>query len=157
MVHPLRDMGIKPMYNGRTIRAVSFHSEWCEHRCSSTQAVSANLSKSMQILASASITGLVGLVPCDPAEETTALGLSSLLRVKNSQKALPDLTGFLACIDAFPNTSLLVISNNWGSLLMICDQSLLQGLSIVIRSLDQRLASDIILHVALRWVEDPVV
>jgi len=157
MVHPFRDMGIKPMYNGRTIRAVSFHSEWCEHRCSSTQAVSANFSKSMQILAAASITVLVDSVPCDPAEETTALGLSCLLRLKNSQEALPDLTGLLACIDALPDASLLVISNDWGGLLMISDQSLLQRLSIVIRSLDQWLASDIILHIALRWVEDPVV
>jgi hypothetical protein len=125
-------------------------------RCLLVQPVSVNFSKSIQILAATSITKVVASVPCDPAEQST-LGLLLLFRLKDPEKTLPNLSRFLAGINALPDTCLLVISNDWCSLLMIGDQSLLQSISIIIRSLNQWLARNIIFHFVLRRVENLVV
>jgi len=131
--------------------------ECCEHKMLTHLAVTVNFSKSMQILAATSITKFGASVPCNPAEQTPTLGLLFLFCLKNSEKALPNLPRFLAGINTLPDSGLLVISNDRCSLLMIGDQSLLQGFSIVVGPLNQWLASDIILHVLFGWVEDLVV
>jgi hypothetical protein len=77
--------------------------------------------------------------------------------VKDSEETLPHLTGLLARVNATPDPSLLVVFTNRGGLGVVRGQSLLEGLSIVVRPLDQRLAGYIILHILLGGVEDLVV
>jgi len=77
--------------------------------------------------------------------------------VEDSEKALPHLARFLAGINTSPNASVLVIITDGGGLCVVGRETLLQGLSIVIRTLDQGLAGDIILHLILGGIEDLVV
>lgn len=60
----------------------------------------------------------------------------------------------LAGINSRPDTFGLVVANNRGSLLMIRSQSLLKSFCVIIASLDQGLAGDVVLHSFLWWVED---
>lgn len=70
---------------------------------------------------------------------------------------LPDLTRLLAGVNALPETGLLIVANNGASLLVVGNQALLEGLSVVIAALDKRLAGDIVGHGLLRGVECCVV
>lgn len=79
------------------------------------------------------------------------------LLAEDTQDALPDLTGLLAGVNATPDTGLLVVINHRGGLGMVGSQTLGQGVGVVIGTLNQRLAGDVVLHVILRWVEDLVV
>lgn len=93
------------------------------------------------------------LVTSDLAEEALVL----LVLLKDTEKAFPHLPRLLAGVNSLPDTGLLVIPNDRCGLLVVCDKSLLKRLSVVIRSLNQRLASDIILHILLGWIKDLVV
>ena len=79
------------------------------------------------------------------------------LLAEDSKNALPDLTRLLAGINATPDTGLLVVVDNGGGLGVVGSQTLDEGVGIVIRTLDQRLSGDVILHVLLGRVEDLVV
>lgn len=63
----------------------------------------------------------------------------------------------MAGVDATPDTGLLVVINHWGGLGMVGSQTLGQGVGVVIGTLDQGLAGDVVLHVILGGVEDLVV
>lgn len=78
-------------------------------------------------------------------------------RVENAEDALPHGTWVFTGIDAGPDASVLVVSYYWACLIVICAQSLLQYLGVVVGSLDQRLAGDVVLHRFLGRVEDLVV
>jgi hypothetical protein len=80
-----------------------------------------------------------------------------LLAVDNLQHVLPHLAGLLAGIDALPDTGGAVVVDDRGGLLVVGVQALLQGLGVVVAALDQRLASDVVLHVILGGVEGGVV
>lgn len=58
------------------------------------------------------------------------------LRFKDTQNALPYSSGILACIDAGPDTSLLVVGHDGHCLIVICSQPLLQGFGVIVRSLN---------------------
>ena len=80
-----------------------------------------------------------------------------VLGVENTEDALPHLARLLAGINLSPDASLLVVLNNRGGLCVVCRQTLVQGVGVVVGALDQGLTGDIVLHVSLRRVEDLVV
>lgn len=77
--------------------------------------------------------------------------------LKDTEKTLPDLAGFLAGVDTAPDTGLLVVVDNRGGLGMVGDQSLFQGCGVVVGTLNQGLTGDVVLHVLLGRVEDLVI
>lgn len=81
----------------------------------------------------------------------------NLVLVENTQQALPDLTRLLASVNSAPDTGGLVVVADRSGLGVVSRQTLGQGVGIVIGTLDQRLAGDIVDHVALGRVEDLVV
>lgn len=83
---------------------------------------------------------------------TVLLGL-----VEDTENALPNLTGLLAGINTTPDTSLLVVGADGGGLGVVGGKTLAEGVGVVVGSLDQRLAGDIVHHVLLGGVEDLVV
>lgn len=83
-----------------------------------------------------------------------ALGLPSL---HNVEHVLPYLSRLLASIQTLPDTSLLVVTHNGAGLRVVGAQALVQGLSVVVAALNQRLARDVVLHVLLGRVEGTVV
>lgn len=85
-----------------------------------------------------------------------SLVLTSLL-VKDLEHVLPDLSRFLAGVEAAPDTGLLVVSYNRLGLLVVGNETLLEGIGVVVTSLDKRLAGNVILHVILGGVEGGVV
>lgn len=84
-------------------------------------------------------------------------GKYSFLVSENTEKALPHLARLLASVNSAPDTSGLVVVADRGGLGVVSSQTLSQGVGIVIGTLDQRLAGDIVDHVALGRVEDLVV
>jgi len=80
-----------------------------------------------------------------------------LLLLENTEQALPHLTGLLAGVDAAPDAGLLVVLRHRSGLSVVGGQTLGQGIGIVIGTLDQRLAGDVVLHLGLGGVEDLVV
>ena len=66
--------------------------------------------------------------------------------VEDGIERSPDSLGGLGGVNTVPDTLLLVVFSNRGGLLVEGVQTLLQGLSVVIRSLDERLAGNVILH-----------
>lgn len=79
------------------------------------------------------------------------------LVLENTEQALPHLARLLAGVDTPPDTGLLVVVDHRGGLGVVGTQTLLEGIGVVVRALDQRLASHIVLHVALGRVEDLVI
>jgi hypothetical protein len=67
------------------------------------------------------------------------------------------LSRFLAGVEAAPDTGLLVVSHNRLGLLVVGNETLLEGIGVVVTSLDKRLAGNVILHVILGGVEGGVV
>lgn len=61
-------------------------------------------------------------------------------------QAGPDELLVLGSVDLGPDTLLLVVLDNGDGLLVVGDQALLEGLGVVVRALDERLASDVVLH-----------
>lgn len=51
---------------------------------------------------------------------------------EHTEETLPDLARFLACIDAFPDARLLVVSHHWRGLVMVCDEALLEGVGVIV-------------------------
>lgn len=94
------------------------------------------------------------LLPSDLTEQTST---RTLWLVDDTEQAFPNLSWFLASINALPDVSLLVVSYDRGGLLMVGNEALLQSIGIVVGPLDQRLASDIIFHGLLGRIEDLVV
>lgn len=83
--------------------------------------------------------------------------LQASLLVEDLEHRLPHLTRFLAGVEAAPDTCLLVVADDGLGLLVVGDEALLQSVGVVVASLDERLASDIVLHVVLGRVEGGVV
>lgn len=81
----------------------------------------------------------------------------ALVSFQNTQQVLPHLPRLLAGVHSLPDTSLLIIADNRGRLFVVSDESFLQGLRIVIASLDKWFAGYIVLHVFLRRIEGAVV
>lgn len=79
------------------------------------------------------------------------------LLLENTKQAFPHLAGLLAGINASPDTGLLVVFDDRGGLGVVSRKTLLQRLGVVIGTLNQGLAGDIILHIVLGRVEDLVV
>lgn len=90
-------------------------------------------------------------------QQAAGLTANHSLAVENLKQALPDLAGLLAGIDWLPNTGLLVVVDNRCGLGVICRKALLKCIGVVVRALDERLASDIVGHFGLGRVEDLVV
>ena len=88
---------------------------------------------------------------------STKLKFLNLVLVENTEKALPHLARLLAGINTPPDAGLLVVVSNRGGLGVVCHQTLVQGVDVVVGALDQRLASDVVLHVLIGRVEDLVV
>lgn len=87
----------------------------------------------------------------------TNLAQDARAGLENTEKTLPDLTGLLASVDTAPDAGLLVVVDNGGGLGMVGGQSLFQGCGVVVGSLNQGLAGDVVLHVLLGRVEDLVI
>ena len=85
------------------------------------------------------------------------LQTADLFLAQALQDVVPDLGWLLRGVDSAPDASLLVVLDNRLGLLVVGDQSLLQGVFVVVRSLNQRLAGDVVGHVLLRRVEQLVV
>lgn len=77
--------------------------------------------------------------------------------MENTEEALPHLARLLAGINTPPDAGLLVVVSNRGGLGVVCHQTFVQGVDVVVGALDQRLASDVVLHVLIGRVEDLVV
>lgn len=77
--------------------------------------------------------------------------------LKDAKQALPDNSWLLAGINLLPDTSLLVVADDRTGLVVVGGQSLLKSTLVVIAALNKRLASDIVSHVRLWWVENLVV
>ena len=90
-------------------------------------------------------------------DRATSASQRPVILVKHAQKALPHLAGLLARINLPPNPRLLVVSHHRTRLAVICAQSCRQRLLVVVAALNQWLASDIVGHRFLGWVEDLVV
>lgn len=69
----------------------------------------------------------------------------------------PNLLGVLCSINTTPNAGFLVVADDGGSLSMVSDQSPFEGLGVIIRTLDQKFAGDIVLHCLFGGVENLVV
>ena len=76
---------------------------------------------------------------------------------EDTEKALPDLARLLAGVNAAPDTSLLIVLADGGSLGVVCHQTLLKSIGVVVGALDERLASNVVLHRLLGRVKDLVV
>lgn len=77
--------------------------------------------------------------------------------MENTEEALPHLARFLAGINTPPDAGLFIIVSNWSGLGVVCHQTLVEGVDVVVGALDQRLASDVVLHILLGRVENLVV
>lgn len=77
--------------------------------------------------------------------------------MEDTQQALPDLARLLAGVNAAPDAGLLVIIANRGGLGVVGSEALGECVGIVIGTLDQRLAGNVVLHLLLGRVEDLVV
>ena len=97
------------------------------------------------------------LVTCLPLDFRFFETLQHLVLVENAEQALPHLAGLLAGVNAAPDAGLLVVLAHGGGLSVVGGQTLGQGFGVVIGTLDQGLAGDVVLHVGLRGVEDLVV
>jgi hypothetical protein len=84
-----------------------------------------------------------------------AAGLSVLL--ENVKHALPDLARLLRGIDLLPDAGVAVVVNDGAGLLVVGTETLAEGALVVVGSLDERFAGDVVDHVGLRGVEDLVV
>lgn len=80
-----------------------------------------------------------------------------VLALDDGQHLLPDLTGLLASINALPDAALLVVVDDGRGLLVVGNETLLEGIGVVIAALDKRLAGDVVGHGLLGRVEGRVV
>jgi hypothetical protein len=80
-----------------------------------------------------------------------------LLLLKDLEQVLPHPTGVLGSVHTAPDALLLVVVDDGSGLLVVGSQALLEGLDVVVGTLDQGLAGNIVLHVVLGGVEDTVV
>lgn len=76
-----------------------------------------------------------------------------LLAFQDTADASPDQLGALSGIDRGPNTGTLVVVNNGASLGVIGVQSLPEGTDVVVGTLDEGLAGDVVSHGLLRGVD----
>lgn len=76
-----------------------------------------------------------------------------LLVFQDTADASPDQLGALSGIDRGPNTGTLVVVNNGASLGVIGVQSLPEGTDVVVGTLDEGLAGDVVSHGLLRGVD----
>lgn len=83
--------------------------------------------------------------------------ITPLILLEDTQQALPDLARLLASVNTAPNASLLVVIADGRRLSVVSSQTLGEGLGIVVRALDQRLAGNVVLHVRLGRVKNLVV
>ena len=67
------------------------------------------------------------------------------------------MTRLLGGVDLLPDTSVAVVVNNGAGLLVVGTETLAESALVVVGTLDQRLAGDIVDHGGLRGVEDLVV
>lgn len=76
-----------------------------------------------------------------------------LLAFQDTADTSPDQLGALSGIDRGPNTGTLVVVNNRASLGVISVQSLPEGTDVVVGTLDEGLAGDVVGHGLLRGVD----
>lgn len=99
---------------------------------------------------------MMGLVlASDPAQDAGTVAL--LLVAEDAQDALPDLAGFLAGVNTFPDAGLAIVVDHRGGLGVVSTEALLQCVRVIVAALDEGLASNVILHVLLGRVEGGVV
>lgn len=77
--------------------------------------------------------------------------------LEDSQDVLPHSAGLLAGVDASPDVGLLVVRDDRAGLVVVGSQALLEGGLVVVGTLDEGLASDVVGHGLLGRVEDFVV
>lgn len=65
---------------------------------------------------------------------------------EDGEHAGPDQLLILGSVDLGPETLLLVVLDNGDGLLVVGDETLLEGFSIVVGTLDEGLAGDVVLH-----------
>lgn len=80
-----------------------------------------------------------------------------LVFAENAEESFPYVSGVLAGIDGFPDAGLLVVANDWSGLLVIGDETLFQGVGVVVCALDQGVAGHVVFHGLFGWVEDFVI
>jgi hypothetical protein len=78
----------------------------------------------------------------NPAQDAGVVGL-----LENSEETLPHLTRFLTGIDAAPDAGFLVVIHHGGGLGVVRGQALLEGIGIVVGTLNQRLSGNVIHHI----------
>ena len=79
------------------------------------------------------------------------------LSFEDVQQTLPDLTRFLARVDALPDAGVLVVADNGDRLDVVGGQSLLESIGVIVGSLHERFARHVVLHGLLGRVEGLVV
>jgi hypothetical protein len=77
--------------------------------------------------------------------------------LKDAQDVLPHSSGLLAGVNASPDLGLLVVVDDGRGLVVVGSQTLLEGGLVVVGTLDEGLASDVVGHGLLGRVEDLVV
>lgn len=75
-------------------------------------------------------------------------------RLQDIQNALPHLSRLLAGINSLPDARLAIVICHRGRLVVVGLEPLLQRVFVVVGSLDQRLAGDVVCHVLLGRIED---
>jgi hypothetical protein len=76
---------------------------------------------------------------------------------EDSRQAVPDNVGVLSGIDTVPDTLLSVVVDDRDGLFVVRIQTLLQGLSVVVGSLNEGFAGDVVSEGLLGRVEFDVV
>lgn len=84
-------------------------------------------------------------------EDARAMPL--VLSLQNIQDIFPYLARLLAGINTLPNASLFIVIDYRGCLVVIYSESFLKRIGIVVASLNERLAGNIILQWLFRGVE----
>lgn len=82
---------------------------------------------------------------------------NDLVLLEDIEHGLPDLAGLLAGVNAGPDAGLLVVTGDGSSLLVVSSKTLLESIGVIVGTVDEGLASDIILHLLLGRAEDGVI
>lgn len=99
-------------------------------------------------------------VHCEPRRGHKSIHVSprpqvllALLLLEDGADTSPNELGRLSGVNRLPNSSLLVVVDHGSGLGVVCAQPFLEGLGVIVRSLDKGLSSLVIGHCLLGWVD----
>lgn len=72
---------------------------------------------------------------------------------QDSRDTSPNKLGALSSINRTPDASLFIVINDGARLLVVCRQALLKGFGVIVRTLDEGFACDVVRHVLLGRVD----